>query len=64
MQLMLFEEPLEILVERKLEQQNASIERMRKRLFSENNALKKEIKDLKRDLEFLKANICKGDYIL
>jgi len=64
MQLMLFDEPLKILVERKIDLQNASLERMRKKLFAENNSLKKEIKDLKRDLEFLKANICKGDYIL
>lgn len=59
-QLTFFEEPIEIKLEREVQKQTDTLDRMRKKLFAENNLLKKEMKDLKSELEFLKSNICKG----
>jgi len=43
-------------------EQKASNDRVRKKLFSEQGALKKEILDLKCRLEILEKNICTGVY--
>ena len=59
-QLTFFEEPIEIKLEREVQKQTDTLDRMRKTSFAENNLLKKEMKDLKSELEFLKSNICKG----
>lgn len=61
-QLTFFEEPIEIKLEREVQKQTDTLDRMRKKLFAENNLLKKEMKDLKSELEFLKSNICKGKH--
>lgn len=55
-QLELFPEP----TDRKIEKLKDSQDKLRKKLFAENNMLKKEVRELKSELEFLKANICKG----
>lgn len=60
-QLMLFEEPFEIKMENNIKKQNETLTKMRKKLFAENGALKKEIYDMKAKLELLESNICKGN---
>lgn len=61
-QLTFFEEPKEIKLEREVQKQTNTLDKMRKKLFAEHNVLKKEMKDLKSELEFLKSNICKGSW--
>lgn len=63
-QLLLFEEPLEKKYERKAKELEEKQDKLRKKLFAENNALKKEIRELKSKFEVLEANICKGKMIL
>lgn len=60
-QLLLFEEPFEVKMENNIHKQQKTLDRMRKKLFAENGALKKEIYDMKAKLELLESNICKGN---
>ena len=59
-QLMLFEETFEVRLEKEVQKQTITLDRMRKKLFAENNILKKEMKALREELEFLNSNLCKG----
>jgi septal ring factor EnvC (AmiA/AmiB activator) len=43
--------------------QRETLDKMRKKLFAENNALKKEVREIREELEFLKSNICKGKVV-
>jgi hypothetical protein len=63
-QLLLFEEPPEIIQERKIESLKESHDRLRKSLHAKNGVLQKEVSELKRKLEFLEAHICKGNLFL
>ena len=62
-QLTFFEEPLEIKLENEVKKQTQTLDKMRKKLFAENNLLKKQMNDLKEELEFLKSHICKGTVV-
>ena len=64
MQLTFITEPIDIRLNREIQEIINRQEKVRKKLFAENNQLKKEVNDLKKDLEFLKANICKGEFLL
>ena len=59
-QLTFFDDPIDIKNEKKIDRCLENQDKLRKKLFAENNSLKKDIKELKRDLELLKAHICKG----
>jgi len=63
-QLLLFEEPWEEKQERKLKQLTESQERLRKSLHAKNSVIQKEVNELKSEMEFLKAHICKGNLFL
>lgn len=63
-QLLLFEEPWEEKQERRFEKLKDSQERLRKSLHAKNSILQKEVNELKSELEFLKAHICKGNLFL
>jgi ABC-type phosphate transport system auxiliary subunit len=63
-QLLLFEEPIEIIQERKIESLKESLDKMRKSLHAKNGELQKKYDNLERELEFLKAHICKGNLLL
>lgn len=59
-QLLLFQESPEDKRERKIEDLEERYDRLRKSQHARISSLQKEIKDLKLEVEFLKANICKG----
>lgn len=58
MQLELFPEPIET----KFEILEEKYDRLRKSQHARISMLQKEIKDLKIEMEFLKAHICKGNF--
>ncbi len=60
MQLELFPEP----IESKIDTLELKYDRLRKSQHARISMLQKEIKDLKSEVEFLKANICKGNLFL
>lgn len=53
----------EIKVVEDVRKQRDTLDKMRKKLFAENNALKKEVRDIREELEFLKSNICRGNVV-
>jgi hypothetical protein len=63
-QLSLFQEPTDKKNERRIELCLESQDKLRKKLFAENNSLKKDIKELKGELELLKSHICKNKLFL
>lgn len=63
-QLLLFEEPWEEKHKRQLQQLKESQDVLRKSLHAKNSVLQKEVKELRIELEFLKAHICKGNLFL
>jgi polyhydroxyalkanoate synthesis regulator phasin len=63
-QLLLFEEPYEEKSQRKLLELEEKYDRLRKSQHARISTLNKEIKDLRLEVEFLKANICKGGLFL
>lgn len=60
LQLPLFPETFEQRHEREIESLKTKCENLRKGQHARISSLQKEIKDLKSELEFLKAHICKG----
>ena len=64
MQLELFPEPVERRQQREISELYDKIERLRKGQHARISGLQKEIKDLRSELEFLKANICKGRLLI
>lgn len=58
MQLELFPQPFD--TKEEIEDLKERYERLRKSQHARITGLQKEIKDLKSEMEFLKANICKG----
>jgi hypothetical protein len=61
MQLQLFHE-IENTQERKIQTLEEKYDRLRKSQHARITGLQKEITELKRDLEILKSNICKGSF--
>lgn len=59
MQISFLEESVDVRAERKIDKCLESQDKLRKKLFAENNSMKKEIRELKTELEFLKSHICK-----
>jgi hypothetical protein len=64
MQLLLFEESQDVKNAREVEVLKNKVETLRRSMWRENNLMKKEIKELKADVEFLKAKICKEGMFL
>lgn len=60
MQLELFPETIEKKIEILEEKYDEKYDRLRKSQHARISVLQKEVKELKSELEFLKANICKG----
>jgi hypothetical protein len=63
-QLQLFQDAPEFILERKMELMEEKYHNLRKSQHARISGLNKEVKELKSDLEFLKAHICKGDILL
>lgn len=59
MQLSFLEESVDVRADRKVDKCLESQDKLRKKLFAENNSMKKEIRELKNEVEFLKSHICK-----
>lgn len=60
-QLLLFEEPIEGRLLREFRELKESVSKIRKSQFAKLGQLRKDYDDLKQELEFLKANICKSE---
>ena len=60
-QLLLFEEPREQKLERKIQLLEELCERMRKSQYAKISEVKKEVYDVKNELEHLKLAICRGE---
>jgi polyhydroxyalkanoate synthesis regulator phasin len=63
-QLLLFEEPYEEKQKRQIAELKEKQDVLRKSLHAKNSVLQKEVKELRSELEFLKAHICKGNLFL
>ncbi len=59
-QLLLFEDPIEDRLLRKVKELEESLERNRKSLHAKNGRLQKAVDELQQDMEFLKRGICKA----
>lgn len=64
MQLQLFPQTVEEERVREIQILKEKVENLRKGQHARITGLQKEIRELKSDLEFLKANICKGGFLL
>lgn len=60
-QLLLFEDPLEDRLLRKVKELEEALERNRKSLHAKNGRLQKAVDDLKIDMEFIKIGLCKAE---
>ncbi len=63
-QLLLFEEPFQEKYEREFSLMKEKYENLRKSQHSRITMLQKEVTELKKDLEFLKSSICKGNIFI
>lgn len=59
-QLLLFEDPIEDRLLRKVKELEEALERNRKSLHAKNGRLQKAVDDLQTDMEFIKIGICKA----
>ncbi len=59
-QLLLFEDPIEDRLLRKVKQLEESLERNRKSLHAKNGRLQKAVDDLQADMDYIKIGICKA----
>lgn len=59
-QLLLFEDPIEDRLLRKVKELEEALERNRKSLHAKNGRLQKAVDDLQADMEFIKIGICKA----
>ena len=63
-QLLLFQDPPEIIQERKIKLLEEKYDNLRKSQHARISVLQKELKELKSELDLLKANICKKGLFL
>jgi predicted metallo-beta-lactamase superfamily hydrolase len=63
-QLEFFQEDSAIILKKKMELMEEKYHNLRKSQHARISGLNKEVKELKSELEFLKANICKGNLFL
>lgn len=63
-QLLLFEEPIEQKQEKEIIALKERMEKQRKAQWQEISTLRKELKDLRSQLEFINSKICKGGLFL
>lgn len=60
-QLLLFQDPMDIITERKMALLEEKYHNLRKSQHARISGLNKEVKELKTDLEFLKSHICRDN---
>ncbi len=63
-QLEFFQEDSDIILQKKMELMEEKYHNLRKSQHARISGLNKEVKELKTEMEFLKANICKGNFLL
>lgn len=63
-QLEFFQEDSDVILQKKMELMEEKYHNLRKSQHARISGLNKEVKELKTELEFLKANICKGNILL
>ena len=60
-QLLLFEDPIEDRLIRKVKELEEALDRNRKSLHAKNGRLQKAVDELQMDMEFIKRGLCKAD---
>ncbi len=63
-QLEFFQEDSDIVLQKKMELMEEKYHNLRKSQHARISGLNKEVKELKIELEFIKSNICKGNFLL